>query len=279
LHLYHGDVTDGSFITSLIYNNDFNEIYHLAAQSHVMVSFENPVFTSDVTGTGAAVMLEAIRTKGDKNTRFYFAGSSELFGNEPAPQDEETPIVPRSPYGCSKAYGYWMTKNYREGYGLHCSNGILFNHESPRRGKTFLTRKVALAAARISLGLQDTLTLGNMNASRDWGYAPDFVEAMWMMLQQDKADDYVIATGETHSVEEFVDIAFKCFNLDWHKYVKIDPKYFRPTEVNYLKGNPDKARKVLGWVNKTSFKDLVDIMCKSALQEVMRETGSHCKPS
>lgn len=276
LHLFHGDVTDGSFITSLVYNESYDEIYHLAAQSHVRVSFDNPVFTSDVTGTGCATMLEAIRTKGDKNTKFYFAGSSELFGNEPSPQDEDTPISPRSPYGCSKAYGYWMTKNYREGYGLHCSTGILFNHESPRRGKTFVTRKIALGAARINLGLQKDLMLGNLNASRDWGYAPDFVEAMWMMLQHDP-DDFVIATGESHSVEEYVDLVFSHFNLDWHKYVKIDPKYFRPTEVDFLQGNPKKAERVLGWRNKTNFKDLVKIMCDAAWQEALNETCSYSK--
>ena len=266
LHLYHGDITDGCFITSLILNGDFDEVYHLAAQSHVRVSFDNPVFTSEVTGTGTAIMLEAIRISKKKDTRFYFAGSSEMFGNEPSPQNEETPLAPCSPYGCAKVYGYWMTKNYREGYGMHCSTGILFNHESPRRGETFVTRKISRAAARISLGLQDKLKLGNITAYRDWGYAPDFVKAMWMMVQKDYADDYVIATGKSHSVKDYLEKTFSYFGLDYKKYVEFDKKYLRPNEVDYLRGDSTKARKELGWTPTVTFDNLVEIMAKDAYE-------------
>ena len=266
LHLYHGDITDGCFITSLILNGDFDEVYHLAAQSHVRVSFDNPVFTSDVTGTGTAIMLEAIRISKKKDTRFYFAGSSEMFGNEPSPQNEETPLAPCSPYGCAKVYGYWMTKNYREGYGMHCSTGILFNHESPRRGETFVTRKISRAAARISLGLQDKLKLGNITAYRDWGYAPDFVKAMWMMVQKDYADDYVIATGKSHSVKDYLEKTFSYFGLDYKKYVEFDKKYLRPNEVDYLRGDSTKAQNELGWTPTVTFDNLVEIMAKDAYE-------------
>lgn len=265
LHLYHGDVSDGSFITNLIHNTHFDEIYHLASQSHVRVSFDNPVFTSEVTGTATGIILEALRASQNKDTRLYYAGSSEIFGNAPCPQDEETPIQPRSPYGCAKAYGYWMVRNYREGYGLHASTGILFNHESPRRGKTFVTNKIAEAAARIEFGLQDKLYLGNLASKRDWGYAPDYVEAMWLMLQQDEPDDYVIATGESHSVEEFLTEAFTCLDLDWHRYVEQDKRLMRPTEVDNLQGNPYKAYRKLGWEAKIRFKELVQIMVNNAL--------------
>jgi len=224
LNLYHGDVTDGTFITSLVFKHSFDEIYHLAAQSHVRVSFDNPVFTSDVTGTGTAIILEALRCKGNKDTRFYFAASSELFGNSKPPHNELTQINPRSPYACAKVFGYWMTRNYRDGYGMHCSSGILFNHESPRRGETFVSRKITRAAARIKLGIQGKITLGNIDAYRDWGYAPDFVEAMWLMLQQDKPDDYVIATGEAHSVREFLEKAFGYVGFDYCNYLHFDEK-------------------------------------------------------
>jgi len=266
LKLSHGDITDGCFIASTILRTSFDEIYHLAAQSHVRVSFDNPVFTNEVTGTGTAIILEAIRMSGNKNTRFYFAGSSEMFGNAPSPQNEETPMIPQSPYGCAKCYGYWMTKNYREGYEMHCSTGILFNHESPRRGETFVTRKISQAAARIKLGLQKDITLGNIESYRDWGYAPDYVEAMWMMLQQDKPDDYVIATGEAHSVKEFLEETFMYFDLDYRDYLKFDDKYFRPTEVNYLWGDSTKAQKRLGWKPKVTFNELVNIMAKDAYE-------------
>jgi len=266
LQLYHGDVTDGSFITTLLVNNKYDEIYHLAAQSHVRVSFDNPVFTNDVTGTGTAIILEALRATQNKDTRFYFAGSSELFGNASPPHNESTPIQPRSPYGCSKVYGYWMTKNYRDGYGLHASTGILFNHESPRRGKTFVTCKIAEAAARIKRGLQKELLLGNLDAVRDWGYAPDYVEAMWRMLQRNTPDDYVIATGESHSVREFLEGIFSYMDLDYRKYIRQDPRYMRPTEVNWLEGDSAKARVVLGWRPTVKFNDLVKIMAESALE-------------
>lgn len=272
LHLHHGDVTDGSFITNLIHNIHFDEIYHLASQSHVRVSFDNPVFTSEVTGTATAIILEALRASQNKDTRLYYAGSSEIFGNAPCPQNEDTPIQPRSPYGCAKAYGYWMVKNYREGYGIHASTGILFNHESPRRGKTFVTNKIAEAAARIKLGLQDNLYLGNLSSKRDWGYAPDYVEAMWLMLQQDEPDDYVIATGESYSVKGFLREAFTCLDLDWHRHVKHDERLMRPTEVDFLLGTPYKAYKKLGWEAKVRFKELVKIMVDAAMEDCHRRT-------
>jgi GDPmannose 4,6-dehydratase len=240
----------------------YDEIYHLAAQSHVRVSFDNPVFTSDVTGIGTAVILESMRLLG--GGKFYFAGSSEMFGSSPPPQNEQTPMIPQSPYGCSKVYGYNMTKNYREGYGLHACTGILFNHESPRRGETFVTRKISNAAARIKLGIQDNLVLGNLDAKRDWGYSPDFVKAMWMMLQADKPDDYVIATGETHTVREFLEKTFEYFDLNYKDYVKFDEKYLRPTEVDVLLGNPNKAKLILGWEPEVKFDELVEIMAKES---------------
>jgi GDPmannose 4,6-dehydratase len=232
----------------------------LAAQSHVRVSFDSAVYTTDITATGAIRLLEAIRETGVK-TRFYQASSSEMYGKVvETPQNEKTPFYPRSPYACSKAYAFWITVNYRESYGMHASNGILFNHESPRRGETFVTRKITRAVAHILAGLQDHLYLGNLDAKRDWGYAKEYVEAMWLMLQQPEPDDYVIATGETHSVREFLEAAFKYVGLDWQKYVSIDERYFRPAEVDLLIGDASKAKKRLGWQAKTTFNDLVKLM-------------------
>ena len=267
LFLHYGDLNDSGQLSNLIYNLQPDEIYHLGAQSHVRVSFDMPEFTGDITGLGTTRLLEAIRRSGIK-TRFYQASSSEMFGAAQPPQNEETPFMPRSPYGAAKVYAYWMVKNYREGYGMFAVNGILFNHESPRRGETFVTRKITRAMARIKYGLQDKLFLGNLEAKRDWGYAPDFVEAMWLMLQQDKPDDYVIATGETHSVKEFLEEAFKYAGLDWKKYVEIDQRYFRPLEVEFLQGDASKARKKLKWEPKVKFKDLVRIMVDADIKNL-----------
>ncbi len=297
LFLHYGDITDSGQLTHLIYNIQPDEIYHLAAQSHVRVSFDMPEFTGDVTGVGTTRMLEAIRRSGIQ-TRFYQASSSEMFGDSPPPQNEETPFRPRSPYGAAKVYAYWMVRNFREGYGMFTVNGILFNHESPRRGETFVTRKITRALARIKFGLQDKLFLGNLEAKRDWGYAPDFVEAMWLMLQQDEPDDYVIATGETHSVKEFVNLAFdhagieikwKGSGADEKGFVKslasslqpltsnlnvgdvlieIDSRYLRPLEVEFLQGDASKTRKKLGWEPKVRFKDLVKIMVDADMKNL-----------
>jgi GDPmannose 4,6-dehydratase len=236
-----------------------DEIYNLGAQSHVRVSFDIPEYTGEVTALGSVRLLEAIREAGIR-TKFYQASSSEMFGNAPAPQNEKTPFLPRSPYAAAKVYAHWMTATYREGYGLFACNGILFNHESPRRGETFVTRKVTKAAARIHLGHQNKLFLGNLEARRDWGFAGDYVEAMWLMLQQDKADDYVIATGETYSVRDLLDEAFGMLNLDWKQYVEIDPRYYRPAEVDLLLGDASKAREELNWAPKVHFKELVRMM-------------------
>jgi GDPmannose 4,6-dehydratase len=237
-----------------------DEVYNLAAQSHVRVSFDSPEYTTDITATGAVRLLEAIRETGIK-PRFYQASSSEMFGKvREIPQTEKTPFYPRSPYGCAKVYAYWITVNYRESYGLHASNGILFNHESPRRGETFVTRKITRAVAHIKAGLQTRLYLGNLDAKRDWGYAKEYVEAMWLMLQQDQSDDYVIATNETHSIREFLDAAFGHVGLDWKKYVEIDPRYYRPAEVEVLIGDYNKAKRKLGWEPATKFADLVRLM-------------------
>ena len=236
-----------------------DEIYHLGAQSHVRVSFDVPEYTTDVTGMGTVRLLEAIRDA-RVEPRFYQASSSEMFGASPPPQDESTPFHPRSPYAVAKVAAYWITVNYRESYGMHASNGILFNHESERRGETFVTRKITRALAAIHLGLQDKLFLGNLDAKRDWGYAPDFTDAMWRMLQQDEPDDYVIATGEAHSVRDFLDEAASHIGLDWERHVEIDPKYYRPAEVDALCGDPSKAREKLGWEPKVTFKELVRIM-------------------
>jgi len=263
--LHYGDLSDSSELTNLIYNIKPDEIYHLGAQSHVRVSFDMPEYTGDITGLGTTRILEAIRRSGVK-CKFYQASSSEMYGDAPAPQNEDTPFRARSPYAAAKIYSYWMVRNYREGYKLFACNGILFNHESPRRGETFVTRKITRGLARILAGKDKKLYLGNLEARRDWGYAPDYVEAMWMMLQQDKPDDYVIGTGETHSVKDFLEEVFKYVGLDWKEYVEIDPRYFRPTEVELLLADASKARRVLGWEPRISFKELVKIMVDSDLE-------------
>jgi GDPmannose 4,6-dehydratase len=267
LFLHYGDLSDSGQLSNLIYNLMPDEIYHLGAQSHVRVSFDMPEFTGDVTGIGTTRMLEAIRRSGIK-TRFYQASSSEMFGDSTPPQNEETPFRPRSPYGAAKVYAYWMVRNFREGYGVFAVNGILFNHESPRRGETFVTRKITRALARIKFGLQDKLFLGNLEAKRDWGYAPDFVEAMWLMLQREEPDDYVIATGEAHSVREFLQEAFRYAGMDWNKYVEIDKRYLRPLEVELLQGDFSKAKRNLNWGPKVRFKDLVKIMVDADMKNL-----------
>jgi GDPmannose 4,6-dehydratase len=260
LFLHYGDLSDASALARLMAKIQPAEVYNLAAQSHVRVSFDSPEYTTDVTATGAVRLLEAIRETGVP-ARFYQASSSEMFGKvREIPQTENTAFYPRSPYGCAKVYAYWITVNYRESYGLHASNGILFNHESPRRGETFVTRKITRAVAQILAGLQDKLYLGNLDAKRDWGYAKEFVEAMWRMLQQEHPDDYVIATNETHSIREFLDAAFGHVGRDWKQHVEIDPRYYRPAEVDLLIGDYSKARQKLGWEPKTKFVDLVKLM-------------------
>jgi GDPmannose 4,6-dehydratase len=273
LFLHYGDLADSVQMVKLLYELQPDEVYNLGAQSHVRVSFDIPEYTGDVDGLGAQRILEAIREAGlVKKVRYYQASSSEMFGKvQEVPQTEKTPFWPRSPYGCAKVYAYWLTVNYRESYNIHASNGILFNHESPRRGETFVTRKITHAAARIKMGLQEALFLGNLGAHRDWGYAKEYVEMMWLMLQQDKPDDYVVATNETHSVKEFCQEAFGLLGLDWEKYVKHDPRYERPAEVELLIGNPEKAKRQLGWAPKVRFHELVKIMVdhdfKAAQQE------------
>lgn len=299
LFLHYGDLNDSGQFSNLIYNLKPDEIYHLGAQSHVRVSFDMPEYTGNISGLGATRILEAIRRSGIK-ARFYQASSSEMFGTSPPPQNEETPFRPQSPYGAAKLYAYWLVKNHRDGYGIFAVNGILFNHESPRRGETFVTRKITRAVARIKYGLEDKLYLGNLNAKRDWGYAGDFVEAMWIMLQQQEPDDYVIATGESHSVREFAELAFAHAGLEigWKgkgvsekgvirslssafpgtlkrgdAIIEIDPRYFRPTEVESLRGDYSKARKKLGWEPRVSFKELVKMMVDAdikALEELKR---------
>jgi GDPmannose 4,6-dehydratase len=259
LFTHYGDLSDSVALVKLLYELQPEEVYHLGAQSHVRVSFDIPEYTFDITGAGTVRLLEAIREAG-VSTRFYQASSSEMFGAAPPPQNEETPFHPRSPYGVAKVASYWATVNYREAYGLFAVNGILFNHESPRRGETFVTRKITRAVARIAAGLQDKLYLGNLEAKRDWGYAPDYVEAMWMMLQADQPDDLVIATGETHTVREAVEIAFARKGLDPDDYVEIDPKYYRPSEVDHLLGDASKAKEKLGWEPRVRFKELVELM-------------------
>jgi len=260
LFLHYGDLSDSTSLIKLLYRLEPDEIYHLGAQSHVRVSFDVPEFTGDVTGLGTARILEAVRETGIK-ARFYQASSSEMFGKaQEVPQTERTPFYPRSPYAVAKIFAYWMTVNYREAYGIFACNGILFNHESPRRGPTFVTRKVTRAVARIEAGLDDRLYLGNLEASRDWGYAPEYVAAMWLMLQQEKPDDFVIATGEAHTVRELLDEAFGHAGLDWRKYVEVDPRYNRPTEVDMLRGDASKAKRTLGWEPKTRFKELIRLM-------------------
>jgi GDPmannose 4,6-dehydratase len=265
MRLVYGDLNDGSSLNRIIRTTQPDEIYHLGAQSHVRVSFDVPEYTGEITGLGTVRLLDAIRETGVK-TKFYQASSSEMFGNMPGPLNENTPFQPRSPYAAAKVYAYWITVNYREGYGIFASNGILFNHESPRRGETFVSRKITQAAAKIKLGRQDKLFLGNLDAKRDWGYARDYVEAMWMMLQQNEPDDFVIATGETHSVREFLDEAFGYLDLDWKKHVEIDPRYFRPTEVDMLLGDATKAKRALGWKPRVHFKDLVKLMVDADLK-------------
>jgi GDPmannose 4,6-dehydratase len=258
--LHYGDIADSTNLIKLLYRIQPDEIYHLAAQSHVRVSFDIPEYTGDVTGLGTIRILEAIRETGLK-TKFYQASSSEMYGKaQEVPQCETTPFYPRSPYGAAKVYAYWLTVNYRESYGIFACNGILFNHESPRRGETFVTRKVSRAVARIQAGLDEKLYLGNLESKRDWGYAKEYVEAMWLMLQQDTPDDYVIATGETHSVRELVQEAFTYAGLDWKRHVAKDSRYYRPSEVDLLIGDPAKAKKELGWEARTRFKDLVHLM-------------------
>ena len=272
MFLHYGDLADSVNLVKLLYELKPEEIYHLGAQSHVRVSFDIPEYTSDVTGVGTIRILEAIREVGLRS-RFYQASSSEMFGKaQQVPQTETTPFWPRSPYGVAKVFSYWATVNYRESYELHASNGILFNHESPRRGETFVTRKISRAVAAIKQGLQKELFLGNLEAKRDWGYAPEYVEAMWRILQQDDGDDFVIATGETHTVREFAEAAFAHVDLDWEKYVKHDPRYERPAEVDVLIGDASKAKKVLGWEAKVRFKDLVRIMVDADMELLSRET-------
>ena len=266
LFLHYGDMADSTNLIKLLYRVQPDEIYHLAAQSHVRVSFDIPEYTGDVTGLGTVRILEAIRETGLK-AKFYQASSSEMYGQAmEIPQRETTPFYPRSPYGAAKVYAYWVTVNYRESYGVFACNGILFNHESPRRGETFVTRKVSRSVARIHSGLEDELFLGNLDAKRDWGYAKEYIEAMWLMLQQDRADDYVIATGETHSVRELVEEAFSYVGLDWRKYVKNDPRYYRPSEVDHLIGDSSKAKRDLAWEAKTRFKGLVRLMVDADIE-------------
>jgi GDPmannose 4,6-dehydratase len=259
LFLHHGDLSDSSRLVRLLYELQPNEVYHLGAQSHVRVSFDVPEYTADVTGMGTLRLLEAIRDAG-VSPRFYQASSSEMYGATPPPQNEETPFHPRSPYAVAKVMAFWATVNYRESYGLFACNGILFNHESPRRGETFVTRKITRALARIQAGLQDKLFLGNLDAKRDWGYAADYTDAMWRMLQQDEPDDYVVATGEMHSVREFLDEAAAHLGMDWESVVEFDERYLRPAEVDALQGDPSKAREKLGWTPTVTFKELVRIM-------------------
>ncbi|HTM48091.1 MAG TPA: GDP-mannose 4,6-dehydratase [Bryobacteraceae bacterium] len=258
-HLHYGDLTDGGSLTRLLYAIRPDEVYNLGAQSHVKVSFEVPENTADAGAFGTLRLLEAIRQTGVK-TRFYQASSSEMFGSTPPPQSELSPLHPRSPYACAKVFAHNITVNYRESYGMHASCGILFNHESPRRGETFVTRKITRAVAHIKLGLQEKLYLGNLEARRDWGYAPDYVEAMWRILQQDRPDDYVIGTGQAHSVREFVEIAFAHVGLDWRQYVEIDSSYFRPAEVDFLLADASKARKRLAWAPTVGFRQLIRMM-------------------
>jgi len=270
IYLHYGDLSVSGQLMDLLHDIKPDEVYHLGAQSHVRVSFDMPEYTGDITGLGTLRLLEAIRKTGIK-TRFYQASSSEMFGAAPPPQHELTPFQPQSPYAAAKVYAYYIVRNYRDAYNLFACNGILFNHESPRRGETFVTRKVTRAAARIKLGLQDKIFLGNLDAKRDWGFAGDYVEAMWLMLQQEKPDDFVIATGETHSVREFVEKVFQRLGLDYQKHVVIDPKYFRPTEVDVLLGDSTKAKIRLGWNPKVGFDQLIDMMIGADMEQAGKE--------
>jgi GDPmannose 4,6-dehydratase len=271
LKLHYGDLNDASSLNTLLRQVQPDEIYNLGAQSHVRVSFDVPEYTSEVSAVGTVRLLEAMRESGLSKTRFYQASSSEMFGSTPPPQNEQTPFHPRSPYACAKVFAYWVTVNYREAYGFHAVNGILFNHESPRRGETFVTRKVTRAAGRIKLGLQKELFLGNLDARRDWGYARDYVEAMWLAVQHDQPEDFVVAMGESHSVRELCDEAFGRLGLDYRDFVKLDPRYLRPAEVDHLQGDASKARDLLGWTPKTSFKELIALMVDSDLELARRE--------
>ena len=272
MFLHYGDLSDSVNLVKLLYELKPDEIYHLGAQSHVRVSFDIPEYTSDVTGVATIRILEAIREAGLRS-RFYQASSSEMFGKaQQTPQTETTPFWPRSPYGVAKVFSYWATVNYRESYGLCASNGILFNHESPRRGETFVTRKISRAVAAIKHGLQKELFLGNLDAKRDWGYAPEYVEGMWRIVQHGEGDDFVLATGETHTVRDFAEVAFAHANLDWKEFVKHDPRYERPAEVDLLLGNPSKAKKILGWEPKVRFQQLVQIMVDADMELLSRNT-------
>jgi len=270
MYLHYGDLSVSAHLTNLLSEIQPDEVYHLGAQSHVRVSFDTPEYTGDITGLGTIRLLEAIRKTGS-TARFYQASSSEMFGAAPPPQNEDTPFQPRSPYAAAKVYSYYVIKNYRDAYNIFACNGILFNHESPRRGETFVTRKITRAATRIKLGLQDKIYLGNLDAKRDWGFAGDYVEAMWMILQHDTPDDFVIATGETYSVREFVERVFEKLGLDYHRHVEIDERYFRPTEVDVLLGDSTKAQKILGWKPKTNFDQLIDMMLETDLKLAEKE--------
>ncbi len=282
LFLYYGDLSVSGQLTDLLSDIKPDEIYHLGAQSHVRVSFDMPEYTGDVTGLGTIRLLEAIRKTGIK-TKFYQASSSEMFGAAQPPQNETTPFQPQSPYAAAKIYAYFVARNYRQAYNVFACNGILFNHESPRRGETFVTRKITRAATRIKLGLQNKLYLGNLEAKRDWGFAGDYVEAMWLMLQQEKPDDYVVATGETHSVREFSEKVFEKLDLDYKQYVDVDKKYFRPSEVDVLLGDASKARNTLGWAPKVDFEQLIDMMIEADMEIARKEKtlvdAGHTVPS
>jgi GDPmannose 4,6-dehydratase len=278
LFLHYGDLTDGTRLAGLLEKVRPDEVYHLAAQSHVRVSFDEPEFTGNCTGLGSTRLLEAIRSVG-LTCRFYQASSSEMFGAAQPPQCETTPFHPRSPYGAAKVYAYWMTRNYREAYGMYAVNGILFNHESPRRGPTFVTRKVAAAAARIKVGLQDVIYLGNLDARRDWGYALEYVEAMWLMLQQDEPNDYVVATGTSHSVRDFVEYCFAHVGLDWHDHVRFDARYLRPSEVDHLVGDASQAERVLGWRPMVRAPELARLMVDAELGALMKTGDKLARPA
>jgi GDPmannose 4,6-dehydratase len=278
LHLHYGDLGDASGLRRIIEQTLPDEVYNLAAQSHVRISFDQPAYTADVVGLGALRLLEAIRDHNKRHNRavrYYQAGSSEMFGKvKEIPQRESTPFHPRSPYACAKCYAHWQTVNYREAYGLFAVNGILFNHESPRRGENFVTRKITRSATRIKLGVQDKLVLGNLEARRDWGFAGDYVEAMWLMMQQEQPEDYVVATGETHSVQEFLDLAFDRVKLDWRKYVEFDSRFIRPSEVDLLVGDASRSHQALGWRPRVKFQDLVALMVDADLELAERERRS-----